>query len=95
MGVKGCYRGDPNGPLCPSIMCDVLLAGHYICHECLDEFQKWRETWGDETGPWDVDDKIKEFFASKPRAFVPYPDLGPDERRKAIDERIKDLTREG
>ena len=35
MSVLACDRSE-----CGNVMCDVLIGDHYVCHECLDEFQQ-------------------------------------------------------
>lgn len=62
MGVLRCGRYG-----CDEIMCDVLIDGRYVCHECLDQF---RQKVGGETemNAADFAQAFDDFMATRKRA---------------------------
>lgn len=62
MGVMACNRSS-----CPNVMCDRYLNGlGYLCNDCFSELRDWRTTWPEEMTAGEVEEKIKEFFATEP-----------------------------
>lgn len=65
MSVLACERRG-----CPNIMCDRLILGgtRYICHDCFQELDEWRQTWTpDFIGL--VRQSIQAFMDSPPGTF--------------------------
>lgn len=62
MGVMPCYRND-----CRNILCDKMLNGNYICNECANDYQVYKQEWlnlndKEELTKKDILDMIEKFF---------------------------------
>lgn len=62
MGVMPCYRTD-----CRNILCDQSLNDHYICGECIGQYQTYKEEWinlnkNEELTKQDIINMIEKFF---------------------------------
>jgi protein-arginine kinase activator protein McsA len=68
MGVMAC---DRNG--CENIMCDRLLelkvTQKYICNECFEELETYKNTWDEDTKVSDVYNRIENFMNSEPHSY--------------------------
>ena len=80
MGVKACGRNS-----CDHIMCDYLVCGAYLCARCYQELLDWRKTWTEDMRLCDVEERIEQFFESKPGATTKMlPPNHPDIEREFL-----------
>ncbi len=59
MGVMECSR---NG--CEEILCSSMFEGRYICHSCLKDLQKLRDSIPPNTTYGEIQKMLKEFWDS-------------------------------
>lgn len=68
MGVMACDRRE-----CENVMCrKTVLDGDdllYICDDCAEELNEWRDGWPADTAVMDVRRLIKEFMDSEPGTY--------------------------
>jgi hypothetical protein len=66
MGAMACDRDG-----CEHIMCNrlILRGDYYICNDCYNELQEYKETWRPPMTERDVEDKIVEFMRTEPGTY--------------------------
>jgi hypothetical protein len=57
MGVLSCALAG-----CDHIMCDALVANHYICSSCLEELRRVKDTWPESLSLDDLRNRIEAFL---------------------------------
>lgn len=85
MSVLACDRRS-----CQNVMCDDMLFGNemYICRECLQELEAYKETWELPITENEIEDKIRLFMDSKPGSCRPQPAVNDRESMEEIFDRL-------